>query len=183
MPRILTLSLVLLSLPAWAESTVGRIGGMVGMQRTDRNAWVFGPSLEIALTEELAIRGEGQLEFGDLDSPFGASNIFSGPGPHVNHVLFGPSYRPARLAHLAFATGAEGGVMVMHSVFADKEFTLRPGAGLFVQLGHLVGPVAFALQLRVDLSTPIPEGGPDGEDIPTSSARLNLSFELPIKVP
>lgn len=181
MSKSLALVFVLVSLPAHADP-VGRVGAMIGLQRTDRSAWVFGPSAEVTISHELAIRGEAQLELGDFDDPFGPSNIRDGSGPHVNHVLFGPTWRPARFAPYALAAGVEAGVLVMHSVFAETEFTKKPAAGLFVQAGRTLGPVAFVLQVRVDLSPTIAMGGPDGEDVPTMCGRINLAFEVPIDI-
>jgi len=181
--RFAALLILLGSTSAFAGTPEARIGAMIGLQRTDRSAWVFGPSLEITITEQLAIRGEAQLELGDLDSPFGPSNIRGGDGPHVNHVMFGPVWRPPEYAKYGLALGAEGGVMVMHSRFAPEDFfQKRPAIGVFAQAGYLVGPVFFALQLRLDASTSINMPGPAGQDVPTTSGRINFVIELPIDV-
>jgi hypothetical protein len=161
---------------------VARVGALIGLQQTDRSAWVFGPSLEVTITDELTIRGDTQIELGDLDDPFGPSNVRGGTGPHVNHVLFGPTWRPVRYAPYALAAGAEAGVLIMHSVFAPQEFTKRAAAGLFVQAGRPLGPVVIALQLRLDLSTSVAMGGPDGESVPTTCGRFLLAFEVPINI-
>jgi len=182
MSKLLALVIVVASLPAHAETPVARIGAVAGLQRTDRSAWVFGPSLEITISDQLSIRGEAMLELGDVDDPFGPSNIRDGSGPHVNHVLVGPTWRPVRFAAFALAAGAEAGVLVMHSTFAEKHFTKKPAAGLFVQAGRALGPVSIALQLRVDFSATIAMAGPGGEDVPTTSGRINLVFEVPIKI-
>jgi hypothetical protein len=182
MSKVLVLLIVIASLPAHAGTPVARIGATVGLQRTDRNAWVFGPSLEITITDELSIRGEGQIELGDIDDPFGESNLLSGTGPHVNHALFGPTWRPVRFAAFAFAVGAVAGAHIMHSVFADDEYTKGPAAGLFVQAGRTLGPVSIALQLRLDVSPSVERGNPDGTDAPSTSGRINLAFEIPIHV-
>ena len=76
--KLLALLIVLASAPASADEPVARIGAMGGYQRTDRNAWVFGPSLEVRIRHELTIRGEAQLELGDFDDPLGDSNILDG---------------------------------------------------------------------------------------------------------
>jgi hypothetical protein len=170
------------SLPAHAETPLGRVGAVAGLQRTDRSAWVFGPSLEVAVFGEFSIRGEAMLELGDLGDPFGPSNIRGGTGPHVNHVMFGPTWRPKRFAEYAVAGGAEAGVLVMHSTFAEQHFAKKPAAGLFVQAGRRLGPVSLALQLRVDVSASIDMAGPNGDDVPTTSGRLNLVFEVPINL-
>jgi hypothetical protein len=180
MSRLLPLLIVFASLPAQAETPLFRLGGTVGIQRTDRSAWVFGPSLEVAVSHEISIRGEGQVEFGDFDDPFGDSNFRSGDGPHVNHVFVGPSWRPTRFAELALATGAEAGVMIMHSKFSHEHFTTEPALGLFVQAGHVLGPVSIALQLRLDVSATVAEAGPGGASVPTTCGRINLAFELPL---
>jgi hypothetical protein len=180
MSRLLPLLIVFASLPADAGTPVARIGATVGLQRTDRSAWVFGPSLEVTISHEISIRGEAQLELGDFDDPFGDSNLHSGDGPHVNHVLVGPTWRPMRFADFALATGAEAGVMVMHSRFSHEHFTTEPALGLFVQAGRTLGPVSIALQLRLDLSATVAEAGPGGADVPTTSGRINLAFEVPI---
>jgi len=182
MSKFLALLFVGVSLPAHAETPVGRIGTVVGLQRTDRSAWVFGPSLEVTISDQLSIRGEALLELGDIDDPFGPSNIRDGSGPHVNHVLVGPTWRPARFAAFALAAGAQAGVLVMHSTFADKHFTKKPAAGLFVQVGRTLGPVSIALQVRVDFSATIPMAGPEREDVPTTSGRINFVFEVPIRI-
>ena len=177
---VLALLMVAATPPARAEP-VARLGAMVGYQQTDRSAWVFGPSLEISLFHyHLWLRGEAQLELGDLGDPFGDSNILSGDGPHVNHVLFGPTWRPAKYAAYQLAVGAEAGVLVMHSVFAEQEFTKRFAGGVFVQAGKQLGPVVLSLQLRLDLSTSVAMGSPDGGSVPTTTGRLNLALELPI---
>ena len=180
MSRYVPLAILFASTAAHAEGPIVRVGGTVGFQQTDRSAWVFGPSLEVAITRQLAIRGEAQLELGDLGDPFGPSNIRGGDGPHVNHVMFGPSWRPDRYANYLVAVGAQAGVMVMHSNFAETAFSKRPAFGVFGQAGKKLGPVTLALQLRFDFSTSIDMGGPAGEDVPTTSGRLNLAFEVPI---
>ncbi|MCW5807426.1 MAG: hypothetical protein KIT31_34030 [Deltaproteobacteria bacterium] len=180
MSRLAALLIVLATATAHAEHPIARVGGTVGFQQTDRSAWVFGPSLEVAITGELGIRGEAHLELGDLGDPFGPSNIRGGDGPHVNHVMFGPSWRPARYARYQLAAGASAGILVMHSVFAPEHFTRRPAAGVFVQAGKALGPVTLAIQLRFDFSTSVAMGGPAGEDVPTTSGRLNFAFELPL---
>lgn len=159
-----------------------RIGGTLGFQQSDRSAWVFGPALEVAIYRELSLHGDAQLELGDFGDPFGPSNIRGGSGPHVNHVMFGPVWRPPRYEKYQLATGVEFGVLVMHSTFAADHFTKRPAAGLFVQAGRALGPLAVALQLRLDLSTTVSMGGPDGKDVPTTTGRLNLLLELPIRI-
>jgi hypothetical protein len=165
---------------ALADEPVVRVGGSFGYQRTDRNAWVFGPALEVKLVPKLSLRGEGQLEFGNLDDPFGDSNIFSGTGPHVNHILFGPAYRPEYKA-LDLAVGFGIGLSITHSVFApDKDFNFAPGAGVFAQAGKKVGPVELALQARVDASPKTLEANPDDTDVSTVAARFVLSIEIPI---
>lgn len=181
MSKLGVLLIVFASLPADARP-LGRLGATVGLQQTDRTAWVFGPALEVAIHEELAIRGDAQLELGDAGDPFGDSNIASGDGPHVNHVMFGPTWRPRRYGAYGLAVGAQAGVLVMHSVFAADAFTKRPAAGVFVQAGRMVGPVSIALQLRLDVSTSVAMGEPDGDDVQTTSGRLNLAFELPIQI-
>jgi hypothetical protein len=157
---------------------------VAGFQRTDRSAWVGGPVLEIAIPKhtEFSIRGEAMLELGDFGDPFGPSNIRDGSGPHVNHVMFGPTWRPPKFGVYALAVGAEAGVLVMHSTFAENHFAKKPAAGLFAQAGRKLGPVTLALQLRVDVSAGIPMAGPAGEDVPTTSARINLAFEVPINI-
>lgn len=158
-----------------------RIGAMAGLQRTDRSAWVVGPSLEITIIDPISIRGEAQLEFGDLDSPFGKSNLRGGDGPHVNHVMFGPVWRPRDYAKYGLALGAEAGVLVMHSVFAPGDhFRKKPAVGAFAQAGHKLGPLFFALQLRVDASRSIDMSGPEGQDVPTTTGRLNFVVEFPL---
>ena len=160
-----------------------RVGAMVGLQRTDRSAWVFGPSLEITVIDPISIRGEAQLELGDLDSPFGKSNIRGGDGPHVNHVMFGPVWRPSEYAKYGLALGAEAGVLVMHSVFAPGDhFRKKPAVGAFAQAGHKLGPVFLALQIRLDASKSIDMSGPEGQDVPTTSGRVNFVLELPLDV-
>jgi hypothetical protein len=181
MRNALVLVIVLASVPARADVIVGRAGGTVGYQQTDRSAWVFGPSLEVMFGEAFGFRAEAQLELGNFDDPFGESNIRDGDGPHVNHVMFGPTWRPPRYARYQLALGLEGGVHVMHSVFAEKEFTLGPAAGLFVQAGRMFGPVTLSVQLRVDASATVDAGGAMGEDVPTTTGRLNFAFEVPIK--
>lgn len=180
MRRSLSLLIVLASVPARADTPEARIGATVGYQKTDRSAWVFGPALEVTILDELSIRGEAQLELGDLDDPFGESNIRTGSGPHVNHVLFGPTWRPARYAAYALAVGAQAGVLVMHSTFNAEHFTKRPAAGVFVQAGRVLGPVSIAVQLRLDLSTTVDMAGPGGDDVTTTSGRVNLAFEVPL---
>ena len=156
---------------------------MVGLQRSDRSAWVIGPSLEITLTEQLAIRGETFIEFGDLDAPFGPTNFRGGDGPHVNHVMFGPVWRPREYATYGLALGAEAGVLVMHSVFAPGDhFRKAPAVGAFAQAGHKLGPLFFALQLRLDASKAIDMSGPEGQDVPTTTGRLNFVVEFPLDV-
>jgi hypothetical protein len=163
-----------------AADSLGRLGATIGLQQTDRSAWVFGPSAEVTVFGDLAIRGEAQLELGDLGDPFGPSNIRDGSGPHVNHVMFGPTWRPARHANFAVAAGAQAGVLVMHSTFAADHFAKQPAVGVFAQAGRRLGPVDVALQLRVDFSTPIAMAGPEGERVQTTSGRINLAFEVPI---
>lgn len=170
------------NLPAHADRTLGRLGATVGYQQTDRSAWVFGPALELTVYEDISIRGEAQLELGDIDDPFGDSNIRTGDGPHVNHVLFGPVWRPRRYAKYDLAVGGEVGELVMHSRFAEQDFTKGVAVGWFVQAGRMLGPVSIALQLRLDVSKTVEMGGPGGDDVTTTSGRLNLAFELPIRV-
>jgi hypothetical protein len=183
---ILRSALVILSLQAGlalADEPVVRIGGTLGYQRTDRNAWVFGPSLEVKLMPKLTIRGEGQLEFGDLDDPFGESNIFDGPGPHVNHILVGPAYRPS-YQPLDLAVGAGVGLSITHSRFApDKDFLFDPAAGFFAQAGKKLGPIELALQARLDLSPKTPQANVDQSDLNTIAGRLVLSIGVPIYAP
>jgi hypothetical protein len=179
--RLLALVVLLAAARADAEP-IARIGAMIGVQQTDRSAWVFGPSLEIKLHREFSIRGEAHLELGDIGDPFGDSNIRGGTGPHVNHVMFGPTWRPGRLAEYAFVTGASGGVMVMHSRFAVDHFQSKPAFGMFVQAGRRVGPLLLSLQARVDVSATIPMAEEDGGDVTTTTARLNFAFEFPIDV-
>ncbi len=156
---------------------------MAGLQRTDRSAWVVGSSLEITIIDPISIRGEALLEFGDLDSPFGKSNLRGGDGPHVNHVMFGPVWRPREYAKYGLALGAEAGVLVMHSVFAPGDhFRKAPAVGAFAQAGHKLGSLFFALQLRVDASKPIDMSGPEGQDVQTTSGRLNFVVEFPLDV-
>src|SRR5690606_27621964 len=117
-------------------------------------------ALEVRVYKDISIRGDAQLELGNFDDPFGPSNIRGGDGPHVNHVLFGPVWRPAKYADYQLAAGAGFGGLVMHSVFADDhagghEFTKRPAMGLFAQAGKQLGPIVLALQLRLDLSTSV----------------------------
>lgn len=159
---------------------LGRFGATVGYQRTDRNAWVFGPALEVHIYRDFSIRGEAQLELGNFDDPFGDSNIRVGDGPHVNHVIFGPVWRPAKYAKYDGAVGIEGGELVMHSRFAEQEFTKGVAVGAFVQAGKPLGPVVLAVQLRLDVSKTIAMGGPNGVDVPTTSGRINFAFEVPI---
>jgi len=180
MSKLLALLVVLASLPADAGTPLFRIGATVGLQQSDRSAWVFGPSLDVPISREISIRGEGQVELGDLDDPFGDSNFRSGHGPHVNHAFVGATWRPMRYADFALATGAEAGVMIMHSHFSHQDFTTEPALGVFVQAGHVLGPVSIALQLRLDVSATVAEAGPDGEDVQTTCARLNLAFEIPV---
>jgi hypothetical protein len=186
------LLIVCASLPAAAETLVTeqqstpvedpivRIGGTFGFQQTDRSAWVFGPSLEIRITKAIAIRGDTMIEFGDFDDPFGDSNFRGGTGPHVNHVMFGPAWRPERYRDYRLAAGAQAGVMIMHSTFAAEHFAKKPAAGVFVQAGRRFGPIALALQFRIDLSPGIDMAGAAGDDVATTSGRLNLAFEFPI---
>jgi hypothetical protein len=181
MTRLLSLLIVCASLPA-AAGTVARPGATLGLQRTDRSAWVFGPSLEVTITDAISIRGEGQIELGDFDDPFGDTNLRTGDGPHVNHALFGPTWRPMRYAEFVLDVGAQAGVMIMHSRFSHEHFTTEPSAGVFVQAGRMLGPVSIALQLRLDLSATVPDAGPNGEDVPTTCGRINLAIEFPIKL-
>lgn len=182
MSRLLPLLIVCASAPAAAGTPVARLGATAGFQRTDRSAWVIGPALEVRIVDEFSIRGEAQLELGDFDDPFGDTNIHSGHGPHVNHVMVGPSWRPRRYADYAVAAGAEGGIMVMHSTFADDHFSIKPAAGLFVQAGRMLGPVSIALQLRFDVSGSVGMASPTGGDVPTTTGRINLAFEVPISL-
>lgn len=192
MSKLLVLVFVVASVPAHADSSaqaqssarreIARIGSVTGFQRTDRSAWVFGPSLEVRILDQLSIRGEVLIELGDADDPFGPSNLRDGSGPHVNHVMFGPTWRPARYAEYQFALGAEAGVLIMHSTFAEEHFAKKPAAGVFAQAGRMLGPVSIALQIRFDFSASIPMAGPEGERVPTTSGRINLLFELPIKI-
>jgi hypothetical protein len=179
-------TLILLLLPAGialADEPIARIGGTLGYQRTDRNAWVFGPAIDIKIKPKFTIRGEGQLEFGDLDDPFGASNIFSGPGPHVNHILIGPTYRPTYKG-IDFGAGLGVGVSITHSRFApDKDFLFDPGAGAFAQAGKNFGPIALSLQARLDVSPKAPEADVDQDDLSTVAGRFVLSIEIPIYAP
>jgi len=160
----------------------GRIGAMIGLQRTDRTAWVFGPSLEVTVHDPISIRGEAQLELGDVDAPFGDSNILGGDGPHVNHVMFGPVWRPRDYARYGLALGAEAGVLVMHSVYAVDHFTKKPAVGMFAQAGHALGPLFFAIQIRFDASSSIDMASPEGHDVPTMTGRANFVIELPLDV-
>jgi hypothetical protein len=180
MSKLLPLVIVCASAPAMAGTPVARLGATAGFQRTDRSAWVIGPALEVKILDELAIRAEAQLELGDFDDPFGDTNIRDGHGPHVNHVLLGPSWRPRRYADYAVAAGAEAGIMVMHSTFAHDHFNIKPAAGLFVQAGRMLGPVTVALQLRFDVSGSVGAASPTGGDVPTTTGRINLAFEVPI---
>lgn len=174
-------ALLLAAREAQAQEERLRIGGTAGLQFSERSAWVFGPSLEVRLRPELYLRGEGQLEFGDIDAPFGPSNIFSGPGPHVNHVLVGPIYRPARYAPYNVAGGLQFGIQILHSIFVPaEEFTIDPGAGAFVQAGHRTGPLDLALQLRLDLAGDVKDAGPNGETVRATVFRAVLSFEVPL---
>jgi len=187
MTRCLPLLFVFASLPVHAdpapppEMPLARLGATVGYQQTDRAAWVFGPALEVHIYQRLGFRGEAQLELGNIDDPFGPSNIRGGDGPHVNHVVFGPTWRPERYDHYDLGLGLEFGEMVLHSVFAPQEFTKGVAAGLFVQAGKRLGPVTFALQFRVDVSKSVPMAGPNGETVPTTTGRLNLAVELPFR--
>jgi len=186
MSRYVAISIVLglcVSTAARADTPLGRLGATVGIQQTDRTAWVFGPAAEIHIWKEWSIRGEAQLELGNIDDPFGPSNIRGGDGPHVNHVIFGPSWRPEKYLHYDLALGFEAGEMVMHSLFAEKEFTKGVAAGVFVQGGRRLGPIALAVQLRVDFSKTVEMGGPDGDDVTTTSGRLNFVFEVPVEIP
>jgi len=189
MSRLITLLLVIVPVAASADPAsvteaksppLGRLGATVGYQRTDRNAWVFGPALEIHIYRDFSIRGEAQLELGNFDDPFGDSNIRVGDGPHVNHVIFGPVWRPEKYAKYDGAVGIEGGELVMHSRFAEQEFTKGVAIGAFVQAGKPLGPVVLALQLRLDVSKTISMGGPMGVDVPTTSGRINFAFEVPL---
>lgn len=184
--NLLRLAFILFSLPAsiaLADEPVVRIGGTLGYQRTDRNAWVFGPALEVKIMPKLTIRGEGQLEFGDLDDPFGDSNIFDGPGPHVNHILVGPAYRPT-YKPLDLAAGFGLGVSITHSRFAPaQDFLFDPAAGFFAQAGKKLGPLALALQARLDVSPKAPQANEDQSDLTTIAGRLLLSIEVPIYAP
>lgn len=183
MVKLAALLLLVMSLPAYADETPDvRPGALIGIQQTDRTAWVFGPSLEVRIYDDFSIRGEAHLELGDIDDPFGPSNIRGGTGPHVNHVMFGPSWRPKRYAQYGLAAGASAGVLVMHSTFADPIFAKKPAAGVFVQAGRMLGPVSLALQVRLDVSASIPMAGPNGESVPTTSLRFNLAFEVPIEL-
>jgi hypothetical protein len=157
-----------------------RVGGTVGIQQAERSAVTFGPSLEVWLQDDLYLRGEGQLEFGDLADPFGPSNVFDGPGPHVNHVLFGPVYRPERLEKYNLAGGIEFGTQILHSRFAHKHFNFEPAAGTFIQAGHALGPLDLALQLRLDLAGDATDVGPNGETVQATVFRAVLSIELPL---
>jgi hypothetical protein len=179
--RLVALPIVLASLTAHAEPPLARIGAFAGYQQSDRAAWVFGPSLEVRLYKDISIHGDAQLELGDIDDPFGESNIRGGDGPHVNHVMFGPTWRPSDYNRYQLALGAQAGVMVMHSNFAEKAFNKRPAVGMFVQGGKLLGPVSLAVQLRFDFSTTVEMGDRDGSDTPTTTGRLNFVFEVPIK--
>lgn len=181
MSRFPALLIVVASVPAHADNPRAWLGATVGFQQTDRSAWVFGPALEVTIFKEFAFRGEAQLELGDIDDPFGPSNIRDGDGPHVNHVMFGPSWRPQRYAEYAIAVGGQAGVLVMHSRFADVAFTKGFAVGVFGQAGHRLGPVSVALQLRVDVSASVAMAGPERQDVPTTSLRINLVFELPLK--
>ncbi len=180
MSKLLPLLIVLASAPADAGTPLFRIGATIGVQQSDRSAWVFGPSLDVPVSREISIRGEGQVELGDLDDPFGDSNLRSGDGPHVNHVFVGATWRPLRFADFALATGAEAGVMIMHSRFSHEHFTTEPALGLFVQAGRVLGPVSIALQLRLDVSATVAEAGPGGSDVQTTCGRINLAFEVPV---
>ena len=180
MSRLLVLPIVLASLPALADTPEARVGATAGFQRTDRSAWVFGPMLEVRVYRDISIRGEAQLELGDFDDPFGPSNIRDGSGPHVNHVMFGPTWRPKRYDSYQLAVGAQAGVLVMHSTFAENHFSKGPAVGLFVQAGRMLGPVSLALQVRFDASATIEMSAPDGGNVPTTSGRINLAFEVPL---
>lgn len=187
MSRFLPLVLILIASPrahadppAHVDPPMVRIGAMAGFQQTDRSAWDFGPSLEIHAYKEFSIRGEAQIELGDFTDPFGKSNIRGGPGPHVNNILFGPTWRPEKYAHDQLAVGVEAGVQILHSTFAMQEFTKEPAAGVFVQAGRMLGPVSFNLQLRLDMSASVAMASPDGGSVPTTTGRLNLSIELPL---
>jgi hypothetical protein len=182
MAKLVAVVITLASLAARAETPDVRLGAVGAYQRTDRNAWVFGPSLEVRITDELAIRGDAQLELGDFDDPFGPNNIRGGTGPHVNHVVFGPAWRPRRYAEYLFAAGAQAGVMVLHSQFAEDHFQQKVGVGAFVQAGRMLGPVSLSLQLRLDVSPSIDMAGPEGASVPTTTGRFNLVFEVPLHV-
>ena len=177
---LLALPIVLVSLPALADTPDVRVGATAGFQQTDHQAWVFGPALEVRVYRDISIRGEAQLELGDFDDPFGPNNIRGGSGPHVNHVMFGPTWRPKRYDAYQLAVGAQAGMLVMHSTFAEDEFNRKPAVGLFAQAGRMLGPVSLALQLRLDASATIEMGDADGSDVTTTSARLNLAFEVPL---
>jgi hypothetical protein len=178
--KLVVLLIVLASPLAHADTPLGRIGATFGYQQTDRSAWVFGPSLEVAINREWSIRGETHIEFGDFDDPFGESNFRGGSGPHVNHVMFGPTWRPERFAAYQLATGAQAGVHIMHSTFAENHFSKGPALGLFVQAGRKLGPISLALQFRLDVSATVDMAGPEGDDVTTTSARFNLAFEVPV---
>jgi hypothetical protein len=181
--RLVALLIVLASMPAAAGGPPeARLGAMVGLQRSDRSAWVIGPSIEITIIEQLSIRGETLIEFGDLDDPFGPTNFRGGDGPHVNHVMFGPVWRPPEYARYGLSLGAEAGFLIMHSVFAADHFSDRFAVGAFAQAGHRLGPLFFALQLRVDASPAIDMAGPEGQDVQTTTGRLNFVVEFPIDV-
>ncbi len=182
MSKRVVLLLVLVSSAAYADPPDVRPVAMIGIQQTDRSAWVFGPALEVRIFRDFSLRGETHIELGDLDDPFGPSNFRGGTGPHVNHVMFGPTWRPERHARYGLEVGANAGVLILHSTFAPKEFTKKPALGLFVQVGRTLGPIAIGVQLRADFSASIPMAGPTGETVPTTCARMNFVFEVPIRV-
>jgi hypothetical protein len=176
---VVVVAVLAASAPARADRGTVRLGGTFGYQQTDRAAWVLGPSLEVNVTDRLGIRGEAHLELGDFTDPFGPSNIRGGDGPHVNHVMFGPTWRPRRYAAYNAVVGASAGVLVMHSIFSAEHFVKRPAAGAFVQAGTKLGPAVLSVQLRLDVSTSVAMAGPAGESVPTTSGRLNFAFEFP----
>jgi hypothetical protein len=181
MTRVIFLSaFFLFSAQAALAAPKARLGMTTGVQQTDRSAVVFGPALELALGRDIHLRGEAQIEYGDLRDPFGENNLIIGPGPHVNHVLFGPVLRPEALADYAVAFGAEAGIMILHSIFAEREFTITPGAGLIAQAGRRLGKIELALQLRLDLGPKVAAADREGDDVPTTCGRAVLSFEVPL---
>ena len=184
----LALPIALASTPALADTQAApeaakpevRVGATAGFQQTDRSAWVVAPTLEVRVYRDIWIRGEAQTEFGDIDDPFGPSNVRGGDGPHVNHAMFGPTWRPARYDAYQLAVGAQVGMLTMHSTFGEEHFHRGPAVGLLVQAGRMLGPVSLALQLRFDASATIEMSAPDGGDVTTTSGRINLAFEVPI---